>query len=387
MRRIKTILLIGWMAASAITCIRPYIPEIEAGEESKYVISGCLNSLAGEQSIYISVTSPIGSPEYIPLSYCTASIADNNGNIINLQESEPGKYSAWIGQDYLQPGTAYRLRVETPSGDIITSDYDTMPPGPPIDSVYFIVEDHPTSSPSSDIRGLQFYVDLDATGYSSRYYRWEVNETWEYRAAHVKENYYDGSFHAISPPDSSLWVCWSHVLIHDIFTISTASLAQNSYYRYPLHFIDGSSARLSVLYSILLRQYSMSERAYNYWERLRVNSNEQGGLYEKQPVAVEGNVMNESPGGKQALGLFYAATVSEKRVFITKPEELELGFFNFCNEESLGHFGWAEYGPKEYPVYYYFPQPGGGGVLILSTECVDCTLQGGTTEKPDFWPY
>jgi hypothetical protein len=350
------------------------------------VISGCLTSQEGEQSISISVTSPIGSPEFLPLSYCIAAITDNQGNSISLVESDPGKYSAWIGQDFLRPGTAYRLRVETPAGDVISSDFDTMPPGPAIDSVYFIVEDHPTSTPSEDIRGLQFYVDLDATGYSSRFYRWEVNETWEYRAAHPKEYYYDGSFHAIEPPDSSLWICWSHVLIHDIFTISTASLAQNAYNRYPLHFIDGSSGRLSVLYSILLRQYSMSERAYNYWERLRVNSNEQGGLYEKQPVAVEGNLVNESPGGKQALGLFYAATVSEKRLFVMKPEELELDFFNFCNEESLGHFGWAEYRPKDYPVYYYYPRPG-SGVLILSDECVNCTRQGGITEKPDFWPY
>jgi hypothetical protein len=49
----------------------------------------------------------------------------------------------------------------------------------------------------------------------------------------------------------------------------------------------------------------------------------------------------------------------------------------------LGHFGWREFGPEDYPVYYLYVQ---GWPMILNDECVDCRLSGGVNIKPDYWP-
>jgi len=167
--------------------------------------------------------------------------------------------------------------------------------------------------------------------------------------------------------------------------LTTRNLAENAYNQYPLHFVNGKSPRLGILYSILVRQYALSEAAYLYWDQLKENTYDQGGLYNKQPMDIKGNVHLTSGIAQEVLGYFYVASVRSRRMFIQNVEGLELDFPNYCGEEGLGHFGWREFGPKDYPVYYYFPAA--GGLLILSRECVECERLGGSLVKPDFWPY
>jgi hypothetical protein len=135
---------------------------------------------------------------------------------------------------------------------------------------------------------------------------------------------------------------------------------------------------------MLVRQLALSDGAYYYWEELRINSNEQGGLYEKQPFAIKGNVVNVSNPEKDVLGYFYAASESSRRYFYQDIEGLVLDYGSECYESSLGRFGWREYFPREYPIYYFYNES--GYLRILNVYCVDCRCQGGTTIKPDFWP-
>ena len=364
-------------------CIKPYVPLIETNAKNKYVVSGCITDNEGWQEVNVSLSSPVESPVYLPVSKCQVKIVDDKGNVFPLDEFAPGSYHVWIGQEYLVHGTSYQVKVTTPGGEELESGFDKMPNGPALDSVYFIIKDGLTAGGIST-KIMQFYVDLNAEGSYSQYYKWEVTETWEYHAAHAAEYYYDGTFHKIDPPDSSHLVCWTTGPVKNIFTLSTKNLASNIYKQYPLHFIDGSSSRLGILYSMLVRQLALSENAYNYWEQLRINSNEQGGLYEKQPLAIKGNMVNVSNPDKNVLGYFYATSESSKRYFYNDIEGIVLGFYNNCTESGLGIHGWKEFSAQDYPVYYYFPAT--WIVRILSPDCVDCRLAGGTTVKPDFWP-
>ncbi|MDP1621303.1 MAG: DUF4249 domain-containing protein [Bacteroidales bacterium] len=383
MLRIKNILLILTMLALS-ACIKSFDPVIDASAENKYVVSGRVTDAEGWQEVEVSLTSPIGSPKFIPVTGCQVSILDDKGNDFTLNEWEPGKYQVWMGHEYLIPGTSYQVKVTTPGGEELVSGFDKMSKGPPLDSVYYSINDIPTADPTINLNVMQFYVDLQAEGDYSHFYKWDVVETWEYHAALPAEYYFDGSHHKIVPPDYTNKVCWTTGLAKNVFTISTKSLAQNKYEKYPLHSIDGRSSRLGILYSMLVRQLSISEEAYNYWEKLRINSNEQGGLYEKQPLAIKGNMMNLSKPEKDVLGFFYAASERSHRYFYQNVEGIELKFSNFCFESGLGRLGWKEFFWWEYPVYYYFNEV--GALRILSYECIDCRKIGGTIVKPDFWP-
>lgn len=366
-------------------CIKPFNPQIEGNAVNKLVVSGMITDIEGYQEVNISYSSPINVPEYNPVSGCIVNILDNNGNIFLMSEDEPGKYRAWFGKENLIPGTSYKVTVYTPEGETIESSYDTLMPGPSLDSVYYFIEDIPTSDPDVYIRGIQFYVDLDATGFECRNYRWEIAETWEFHAVYPAEYYYDGKFHQIVPPDYSRMVCWANTRVKNVYALSTKTLSQNVFLKYPLHFVDGhSSSRLGILYSILVSQQSLSESAYNFWEQVRINSNGLGGLYETQPLAIKGNLLNFTNPGRDVLGFFYASSVSSKRYFYKDIEGLELDFSNNCNETALPISGWPGFRKSEYPVYYIYKE--GGALRILSDQCIDCRLSGGKTIKPSFWP-
>ncbi|MFH1297569.1 MAG: hypothetical protein ABIJ04_09890, partial [Bacteroidota bacterium] len=67
-------------------CIKPYDPVIDSNVENKYVVSGRITDTEGWQEVEVSLSSPIESPEYIPVSACQVIILDNNGNVFSLEE-------------------------------------------------------------------------------------------------------------------------------------------------------------------------------------------------------------------------------------------------------------------------------------------------------------
>jgi hypothetical protein len=382
MHQIKNSLALFTLLA-LFSCIKPYTPKIDASAEKKYVVSGRVTDKEGWQEVEVSLSSPIESPGYIPVSGCQVMILDDKGNIFSLEEYNPGLYHVWMGQEHLTTGTSYRVRVSTPDGAQLVSGFDKMPAGPKLDTVYYAIKYVPTADPQIFDTVMQFYVDLNAQGSYSQYYKWEIDETWEYQSAHRIEYYYDGTIHHVSPPDYSKMTCWITSSVKNVFTLSTKSLSQNTYNAFPLHGINGHTPRLGILYSILVSQLALTEGAYNYWEQLRINSNEQGGLYEKQPLAIKGNLVDESNPTKDVLGYFYAATESSSRYFYHDIAGITLKFGYDCYPEELGVGGWHNILPWWYPVYFYYYK---AKIYTFNIECVDCRARGGTIVKPDFWP-
>jgi hypothetical protein len=120
-----------------------------------------------------------------------------------------------------------------------------------------------------------------------------------------------------------------------------------------------------------------------YWDKLRINSNDLGGLYEKQPLPIRGNMKNVSNTEKVVLGYFYAASESNKRYFYHDVEGIEVTFDDGCRAESLGRGGWKNVYPWMYPVFFAYVS---GSIGTLTPPCYDCRELQGTTVKPDFWP-
>jgi hypothetical protein len=153
---------------------------------------------------------------------------------------------------------------------------------------------------------------------------------------------------------------------------------------YPLNYVDNKTSRLSIQYSLLVTQHALTEAAYTYWDQLRINSSEGGGLYEQQPLAIRGNMKNLTDPGQDVLGFFSAASINTKRLFVQDVPGLVVNYDDHCDgPQPIGIFGWGDYSVDEYPVYFMYIS---GSIFILSDGCVDCTEFGGTNVKPDFWP-
>lgn len=373
------------------SCITPFEPEISEKNINKYVISGDITDNRELQAITVSTASSVNDPHYIPLSGCTVRILDDRGNVFMMKETgsiynssrTPGIYSGNIGRSYLIPGVSFKVEVITPDGEKIESDFDRMNECPDVDSVYSDRKDLVSFS-GETTKGLQFYIDVDGRETVSGFFRWELFETWEYHVPYPREWYYDGRVHHIFPPDFSRKVCWSTEMIKNIYTLSTTGLSENKYERYPLHFVSNRTQRLAYGYSLLINQISLSEAAFTYWDQLRINSSNPGGLYEKQPLPVTGNLHNLNDPEQEVLGFFSVSSVRSKRIFIRNVPDLVLDFDTFCSPAALLK-GLAEIGPEDYPAFLMGDEKS-FYMVHLSNNCVDCLTLGGTNIKPDFWP-
>jgi hypothetical protein len=369
------------------SCITPYQPEIPSEAVYKYVVFGTVTDGSETQKVTVSKASPVGEPQFIPVSGCVVRIFDDKRNQFTMHESsfEPGDYLVEIDSQHLVPGKAFRVEINTPDGEMIESDFDRMPACPDVGDLYYEIDEIISEYTGQQVKGIRFYTDLNAQEVESRFFRWEVTETWEYHVDHPREWYYDGTVHHITPPDYSRKVCWSTERIKSVYTLSTINMTENRYARFPLHFVSSQTPRLVYGYSILVEQSALSEAAYSYWDQLRINSTGLGGLYEKQPLSITGNLHNEADPEQEVLGFFGVSSVRSKRIFISDVPDLTIDYTGYCTPALLEH-GFAEITPSDYPAWL-MGDGGGYTMNLLSNDCVDCLTYGGTNIKPDFWPY
>lgn len=364
------------------SCIEPFNPKLEKSSLQKFVISGEVNNEEGFQYVTISQTTPINHLEFNPVSYCEVKVADDLGNIFVFEEFESGRYRSWFDKIFLNSGTSYKLYVKTPDGVEIESDFDQMPSCPNIDEVYYERQDLPTSNPNIFKEGIQFYINLKGSDIDSRFYKWDITETFEYHSWYPIEIYYDGSLHRISA-DYSKMICYKTQPVKNIYTINTSGLNSNIYNKIPLHFVDNTTQKLQHQYSIEVIQYALSYNAQNYWYQLQQNATDDGGLFDKQPFNVVSNLKSTNKKDINVLGFFYATSIAKKRFFFNNIPNLDFNFGASCEPQKLD-MGFEPYDESEYPIYCITMPDGSLGVA--EKQCFDCTLLGGTTNKPSFWP-
>jgi len=137
--------------------------------------------------------------------------------------------------------------------------------------------------------------------------------------------------------------------------------------------------RLHIRYSILVKQYSIDADLYKYWNQLKDFNESTGGLYDKIPSPVFGNVTG-CDGTTKALGYFSASSVKEKRLFINRSEH----HVETININSGCTYFTYDIPPSQQKIYFGPDVLSGGRAYTSSTGCADCT-EYGTNVKPFYW--
>ena len=385
MQVIRWILIIAGLSLLG-GCIFEYNPEIE-GSSNALVINGKVTDQEGYQYIQISRSIAPNDPKIErPVSNYIVEIQDDEGNSFPGVEMEPGLYGCWMDQEYLAPGIRYRLIVTSDRGNLYVSDFDELLPCPDIDSITYEFQEKQTETPDIIYTGLQFFVNTDCSGEYAKNFRWEMEETWEYNSTYEISAYYDGRIHESTPGLASYdyFYCWRTGRIRSIYTYSTQNLTSGQIRNYPLHFVSNQSERLSIKYSTLVKQFSLSREAFKYWNILDQQSKQSGELYETQPAQIPGNIHPQDEGGEPVLGLFYATSVKEKRI-ILRPAiatwRPNCDLYGLTRSELMELLN--TYNIYQYPVYLVLIDM--GVYDFADQECFDCRLRGGTVERPDFW--
>ncbi|MBN2813605.1 MAG: DUF4249 domain-containing protein [Bacteroidales bacterium] len=374
--RISAILIFCGLLTFAISCLDPFYPGIDEYLDLP-VVEGYISDSPGPYTVRLSRTVAMEDPEIKPIRNAVVIIADDTGLEETLTETAPGVYITHADGMRGVKGKSYSVIVKT-DGKTYQSAFETIPEAVAIDSVYAHTETRYIEDGA--VQGLQFYVNTKALPDQHAYLLWKYEETYKFRAELVLDFIYYSLDSIVRNLSDSGQMCWRTVQSYEAFTFSSVNYSQPQLSLFPIHFVDGQTNKLSVRYSVLVNQYTVSERAYHYWDEIGRMNEESGSLYTRQPYQIKGNLYNVENSDEVILGYFMAAGISNKRIYVNPPS---IGFnFGVCTpatdvliNSSPDEINW--------PLYAMLLPTGEHGFAHLA--CFDCRMNSGTETAPDFW--
>ncbi|CAN5518277.1 hypothetical protein BH11BAC5_BH11BAC5_01150 [soil metagenome] len=358
------------------------VPQVTTGY---LVIEGVVDDHGGTTNIRLSRTSALSDLSQHIEQGAIVSVEDSLGNSYPLYESNPGVYS---GNYILSSSIGYRLKINTSNNEAYQSEFVRPRYNPPIDDIKW----------ERETEGVKLFVDTHDSNNSTRYYQWEFNETWEFHStysASLKWNLGRGpvgtGFISVvyrDANDPEINKCWQFEASSNIILGSSAKLAQDVIHL-PVTSVPAASWKMSVLYSILVKQHTWSKAGYEFLDRMRKNTESVGSVFDAQPSELNGNMHCTSNPMLPAIGFFNISTTTEKRIFIKNSDLPDWNYnagcvtFEVINSPDSINF----HAEGTLPTYAVKSTPFGGiaSFNVAPPKCVDCTLSG-TNIKPDFWP-
>ena len=370
--------LLPFLLLSFASCVEPFNPLINK-YENLLVVDGAISNIPGSVYVILSKTSPYNDEKKIPVNAARITLYDDLDNKFSFLNSSNGKYTLDDPNFAGQIGRSYKIHIETGDGTICESFFESLNDPIPLDSVKYVFK----AGPNDKERGLKIEVDVKNINSLNAYFYWEYTETWEYEVPFIS------SF----KPNST--ICYKNFTPPVFIINSTQNLSQKQLLDYPIYFIDNTTNRLYKKYSVLVTQHTLTEQAYTFYHDLKEINEQRGGLFDKSPVTLIGNMRNLTKPEQPVLGNFQVSGAAIKRIFIRNKDISSLlnvpsGYENcrieFGGEstdakklDSLMRAGWV-------PFDRSF-NPAANDTIISLTNyrgCCDCTTNG-TNIKPEYW--
>ena len=386
---------------SVYSCIETFFPELD-NKAGFLVIDASITDEARSYDVYLtrSVTALNSKVTYVKGAY--VSIFDNTGKEFILQEISTGHYVTDNKKFKGQIGNRYILYIKTTSGDEYRSDTCTMYGISKIDQIYIGKNTKYTENGIDELTGLSLYLDGEVSDKKNCFLRWDYSEVWKFAVPYP-------AIISFSPPDIFTQIavnneyCWKNAKSTDILIHSFQEQESGIVKDKELAFLlTNQSDRFSVKYSVLVNQYAISRNEYEFWNQLKATNEVGGGIFEKQPYSISGNIKNIKNPDEVVLGYFQVASVNSKRIYIDPLEilKLKLPFFqNTCETKlyQIGEMGDAAPFRSLSAIYNYiithdsvlvFPYWNDNGDLsgmtATSKKCSNCSISG-DSKKPSFW--
>jgi hypothetical protein len=377
----------------SVNCVERYDPPIDQQSLNILVVDGFINATANTAEVKLSRTQSIHSLESAPTeANAVVSIESSTGGVFALKETEPGTYRA--DPIMIDKNAFYSLRIQTYLGVLYRSDTIRIRDTPPIDSLSFGI--------SNNGNDVTIHVNTHDASAKTRYYAWDYSETYEYNAPFVSGFTFVNRTPMLRRPEQRIDKCWRTLPATRVSIGTTNRLSEDILSGHVLTTIDKSSPKISVRYSILVRQRAISASEHEYL-RLLIKNESLGTLFDTPPVSVIGNVHQADDASVPVLGYFTGSTVEEKRFFVDHtelPQQLRVPASRGpCQLELSCHISCPSpvSGPEsciclrdltESTVLIGGYSDATGNIAsysFVSAPCGDCRVQGGTTQKPDFW--
>ena len=360
-----------------VACRDQYSLPAETRDLKLLVVEGSLNSHSTPTMVRLSRTlNPTDVGTFVAERGARVVVEGENSTTSVLTGNNSGEYTN--AQLNLNINQKYRLRINTTDGKEYLSDFVPVLSSPAIDSVHWKrIDDE-----------VQLFVSTHDPQNKTWYYRWEFDETWEIHSYFISNFQYIDPLVVPRTDPFSIYFCWKSDISKAILLHSSAKFTQDLITGQLLHKIPVGNEKISVRYSILVKQYALTREAYQFWETMKKNTEQLGTLFDPQPSQLLSNIHCVNDPDDPVIGYVSAGAYSEKRIFIRENEVSPWPYRRFCPDrivplDSLRFF----FGSKAWiPLEESYNQMSGRleGYTAGPRTCVDCTT-GGSPVKPAFW--
>lgn len=299
-------------------------------------------------------------------------------------------------QDFAaEPGRTYRLNIVTAQGRRYHSSGEMLTTINPMQEIV------PTVMAKNGERGVGLVVKSYDPSNSSKYYRYEYEETYKViapmwddeRAIVVSDS--SGQGIALIPRTGESKTCYGHQVSGGIIQTTTNTLSEDRI-DFPVRFISNQNYIITHRYSIMVRQYVQSLAAYTFYKTLNEMSGSGNLLSQQQPGFFYGNMSSADNPNEKVLGFFEVASVSSQRIFFNYEDlfpgeplppyytNCDIRYYKFCfDPEDPDCKGAALLSSISSNSLLYFDDSG-LLYMMVPPPCGDCTTISSNI-RPSFW--
>jgi len=246
----------------------------------------------------------------------------------------------------------------------------------------------------NDDRSMDIMVSTHDPEGKVAYYCWTFEEDWEYRAQEYGTYRYEPTTgeiieQSIFSSADNRYYCWDSDKSKSIIVGASDKLTETTIKNRVIHNFPSNNSRFSYLYSIFVKQYAIDKETYTYFDNLKKNIEQSGSLFGPMLSEIRGNITCLSDPDEPVLGYIFASSEVSSRFYIDMEKIDGEDIYN-CNRNEQGYVVTYRFTASELEYAYRL----GLGIhyelmgmyYCLQIKCLDCTLRGGTKNKPDFWP-
>jgi hypothetical protein len=390
--------LAAWMLFLLVgvqACRDPYTPDLDVRDADAILVVDGFIDISGSSNFKIAFSSPIvredGTNSYRQPS---GPVRTANVSIVSsANQSYPAQYNPSSGvyeivHGALDPNQTYFVRIQV-GQDVYESQPAKALRSGEIQNVEYEIKDD----------GIEILVSSDDANHATPYYRWEFKEAWRFNSP-VQPTVFiqNGELALITPDNLNYGSCFRFDQSRNILIASTREFAENKIFKMPVQSIPNYSEKISLRYSILVKQYAISPEAYNFWELIKKNSEQIGDIFGVMPSEINGNIRNVNDPLEKVIGFVEVLQPTEKRIFINNfhlPMQWmgikDIPFYNGCRitdtvkiADAMPFFNQF---PGYLPGWYIYANPASAfptDVNYAPARCVDCRFYG-QLERPAYW--
>ncbi len=298
------------------SCTDPYVLQSNNFEEALVIEATITNELK-HQEIKITKTYKLEATGPTTVSDAVVILKDNLGNTFEFAE-QGDKYLS-IDEFKAEPNREYQLKIITDDGRSYVSTTEVLTHVTPIQDVL------PTVTTKNGEKGVDMVVNSFDPTNSSKYYRYEYEETNKIISPKwvpikgIGTFVYDvfgnvGGVIDLVPRTIQAQICYNTKKSDQIILTSTNELSEDKV-NYSVRFIRNNDYIIANRYSIFVKQYVQNLASYTYHKTLKELSGSESVLSQNQPGFFYGNIKSSENPDEKVIGYFEVSSVSSKRIF------------------------------------------------------------------------